>query len=651
MEIEASGTADPDRTVSFETEEYCKDGSTILVENSTRLLRDEEGRPVGILGVSRDITKRKEMERAIQSQLDLIEGLFESLPLGVIIFDTSGTILRMNGGVEEITGYTPEEIPTVDEWFLRAYPDPAYRDKVRSIWNNEKNGKVTVREFKVTCKDGTVKDIEFHAAFLTDGRVIVTNSDVTERRGAEEALRQSEAEKGALLNALPVMLAYYDMDLRLIYANKVSGDSVGESAADLAGRHCYEIWHNRSEPCPDCPVLRSMATGKIEEGEVTVPDGRIFMIRGCPIYDQEGGIRGLIEFGMDITERKLAERALNAAQMRLKEVNEIAHIGTWNWVIETDSLTWSEELFEIVGWDPDLPEPGYHELSQIYTPFSWSLLNDAVDCAIKTGKSYNLELELIRPDGTMRWIYVYGGVKKDPHGAIIGLHGTVQDITERKLAEDALQTANKKLQILSSITRHDIQNRIMALMGYLDLISPEIDDPTLSRYLRGIEEAGNDIQRQIEFTRTYEELGVKKAAWQGIDELLSLICDAELPVHVDCSGYRVLADPMIEKVFSNLMDNTKRHAEGASRVEIRCEKRDGKLAIIWEDDGPGIPDDQKERIFERGYGKNMGLGLFLSREILVITGINMKETGEYGRGARFEILVPAGAWQKSDFET
>ena len=103
---------------------------------------------------------------------------------------------------------------------------------------------------------------------------------------------------------------------------------------------------------------------------------------------------------------------------------------------------------------------------------------------------------------------------------------------------------------------------------------------------------------------------------------------------------------MIQKVFENLMENTLRHAEEAGRVEIRCEERDGQLAIIWEDDGPGIPDSEKERIFERGVGKHTGLGLFLSREILAITGISIQETGEYGKGARFEMLVPEEGWRK-----
>jgi len=121
--------------------------------------------------------------------------------------------------------------------------------------------------------------------------------------------------------------------------------------------------------------------------------------------------------------------------------------------------------------------------------------------------------------------------------------------------------------------------------------------------------------------------------------------DPRLPIRYDCPEVSIYADPMIEKVFSNLMDNTIRHAEGATGVRVRCSKSGSGLMITWEDDGPGVPDDQKERIFERGFGRNTGLGLFLAREILGITGIAIAETGVYGEGARFEMLVPEGGYR------
>jgi len=102
---------------------------------------------------------------------------------------------------------------------------------------------------------------------------------------------------------------------------------------------------------------------------------------------------------------------------------------------------------------------------------------------------------------------------------------------------------------------------------------------------------------------------------------------------------------MLPKVFFNLLDNTVKHGGQVTRIRVSQEQRQNAVVIIWEDDGTGIPAGQKERIFERGVGKNTGLGLFLIREILAITGITIRETGEPGKGARFEVLVPAGAYR------
>lgn len=188
----------------------------------------------------------------------------------------------------------------------------------------------------------------------------------------------------------------------------------------------------------------------------------------------------------------------------------------------------------------------------------------------------------------------------------------------------------------------------MALQGYLDLTMHEIDDPTLSKYLTEVEKAATAIQNQIEFTGIYQDLGVKKPEWQPLTAIIATISgDSRLPIHQKCGDFSVYADPMFERVLHNLYDNTIRHAEGADHIRIRCEEGgDRDLIIIWEDNGPGIPDDQKEQIFEKGCGKNTGFGLFLTREILGITGITIRETGVYGEGARFEIVVPEGAWQR-----
>jgi signal transduction histidine kinase len=127
--------------------------------------------------------------------------------------------------------------------------------------------------------------------------------------------------------------------------------------------------------------------------------------------------------------------------------------------------------------------------------------------------------------------------------------------------------------------------------------------------------------------------------------VISKAIGKKIPLLDECSGLLVYADPMLEKVFSNLLDNTVRHSEGATAVHTYYRTTDEGVTLIWEDNGVGISYDKKEKIFIRGFGKNTGLGLFLAREILDITGIAIHETGKPGEGARFEIVVPKGMYR------
>ena len=225
------------------------------------------------------------------------------------------------------------------------------------------------------------------------------------------------------------------------------------------------------------------------------------------------------------------------------------------------------------------------------------------------------------------------------------------DITERKRAENALFFANKKLNLLSSITRHDVLNKMTILLGYLSQVKKRVSDPTLLMQIDKATLAARHIREFIEFTRIYQNLGADAAGLQKVDPLLfrSRSPDIQL-VSTDLSGLEIFSDPMLIKVFENLFDNAIRHGERVTAIQVSFKKTPDGLLLVWEDDGIGIPADVKEHIFDRGFGKNTGLGLFLAREILDITGIIISETGEPGKGARFGIMVPEGMFRFGDSE-
>jgi signal transduction histidine kinase len=234
---------------------------------------------------------------------------------------------------------------------------------------------------------------------------------------------------------------------------------------------------------------------------------------------------------------------------------------------------------------------------------------------------------------------------------IIVQNRELQDLNDQLgISHAALETANKKLGLLSSITRHDIRNQLLSLLGFIELSKAKVTDPELLHFIEREEQAANTIARQIEFTKNYEKIGVMAPQWQNlastIGALRSGMAGGDIDISVSMDQVEIFADPMLEKVFENLIDNSRRHGGHVRHISFSLVPGSGEsVMVVYEDDGTGVPAPDKERIFEKGFGKHTGLGLFLSREILAITGLSIRENGTEGKGVRFEILVPPGKYR------
>lgn len=149
--------------------------------------------------------------------------------------------------------------------------------------------------------------------------------------------------------------------------------------------------------------------------------------------------------------------------------------------------------------------------------------------------------------------------------------------------------------------------------------------------------------------RLYQEIGGESASWQNVSRVIKagtvLLSLKDTPLEIEFDNVWVYADPLLQKVFYNIVENALRHAGPISGIWFSCHKNNGDISIFCEDDGIGIPEEEKERVFKREFYKNTGLGLFLSREILSITGMTISEVGKPGKGARFEIRIPEGVWK------
>ena len=372
---------------------------------------------------------------------------------------------------------------------------------------------------------------------------------------------------------------------------------------------------------------------------------RWFNQRNMLVTGERGVAVALEAVVTDITRQKETEQELRRSEQRFLAVN--GNAGSWIWEVDPDGLyRYSSPAIEkILGTARRLV--GKKHFYDLFDPDVREELEAAALAAFRKRESFR---DFVNPNthrnGSTVILNTSGTPLFDEDGNLTGYCGVDEDITERRKTEEALRRTNHQLTLLTGITRHDILNKITVMLGYLTLVKRRSTDPALEEYLKKMEDTIAVIRSQIEFTRVYQNIGSHEPQWLVLD---SVIPHTNVPVtislHTDVQGFSVFADPMLEKVFFNLLDNSVRHGQRVSGIRVTAHQSGGDLIVVWEDNGVGIQEGEKEQIFDRGYGKNTGLGLFLVREILSLTGITISETGTPGVGARFEITVPRGTYR------
>ena len=586
-----------------------------------------------ILFSGQDITVQKQMERALRASEERFRNLIQNASDMIRIIDRSGLIVYSSPSTLKITGYNPSEVIGKDP-FDFVHPDD--RQRVKDAFGEVLMGTNpgTPTEYRIRHADGHYVDVEAIATSLLDvpgiNGIVTTTRSITERRKVEQAMRESEERYRAIFESSAD--AIFLMTDRFLDCNPEAERMLGSSYDEIIGHTPEEF---SPEIQPDGQRSQDAVAAYIHEalaGSAPVYPW-VHRRKDGSLIDTEVSLRAvnmtgehrIIAIVRDVTGLKRAERQVRRlASFPALNPDPVIEINLRKEITYANPATYSA-----------LRRLGMPEDPAAFLPAD----TEGILQAVREGNYGSFYREVPAGNGlfgeTLSYSQEFSAIRIYAH-----------DITNRVRITSALEQANRKLNLLSSITRHDIKNKLTGVLGYLELSLGSTEDSALLDFLRRAEASAIAIRHQIEFTKEYENLGVRSPAWQElspvIEEVKSHLDLGPIVIADETDGLSLYADPMFAKVIYNLVDNSVRHGQGVSRIRFSTSISADGCTLVYEDDGIGVPVGNKEKIFHRMTRSNAGIGLFLVREILGITGITIAETGEPGRGVRFEISVPNG---------
>ena len=459
-----------------------------------------------------------------------------------------------------------------------------------------------------------------------------------------------------LFEQVSLGIALEDLEGRIVLANPALASILGYSQNELQGMNCSQFADGEAAD-KDWALFQQLRGGAIEnyslEKSYSRKDGgKVWGRLNVSLLKNGNGSSPLV-FALveDITERKRAETSLRQREADLSEAQRLAKVGSWQWDPQTDVVTWSRELYLIAGRDPGLPAVSYKEHSTLYTAESWERLRQAVEDALQTGKPYELDLEMIRADGTRRWLIGRGEASRDASGRVAQLRGTVQDITERKNANDALASWGRRLieaqeQERTRVARdlHDhISQRVALLAIQLEQLKADLPSPTVE-FLSQMDEIRTQTSLMAAEVQTLSHgLHSPKLEYLGIVAAMKDFC-AEFSdrqkvkatfTHKDVSrSVPKEISLCLFRVLQEALHNALKHS-GVRRFEVNLLGARDRIELTVSDSGMGF--DPKIAM------TNWGLGLVSMHERLQLVQGALSIESQPKRGTRIHAIVPLNA--------
>ncbi|HEV7745515.1 MAG TPA: PAS domain S-box protein [Pyrinomonadaceae bacterium] len=689
-----------------------KDGRRVTLEVNSRIAL-KDGQPVGIQGIARDITKRVRLEKERQTISEVMESVGVTANLDellclihqslkhvvfaencfVALYDKKTSLFKMEFFVDQYdSAPPPSALPkTRTEYVFRTAQPVLMTDELfRQLLDEgaiESVGTppaawlgiplrtpsgvmgVLVVQHYTDHEAYSPHDLEFLSS--VGGQIALA----IERKRAEEALRQSNSILMAVIEGTGDSIFVKDLEGRYLMMNPAAADFVKKPVEQILGKADSELYP------PETARQFSLSDQKVTEtGETEVFEGtawcagrvRDYLCAKSVYRDLQGNIIGLVGISHDITERKQAEETLKQSEQQLAEAQRLAHIGSWNLDLTTNTLTWSDEHYRIFGVDPGEFDVSYQEaVTELIHADDRDLVRQAVESTLRTNEPFNIHYRVTRPDGEERIVFSSGNPGLNDQGHAVRMFGTAQDVTERlqietelKEARDvALESARLKSEFLANMS-HEIRTPMNGVIGMTGLLLDTELNGEQREFAETIQSSGDALLTIINDILDFSKIEAGKLQFETLDfdlsnavegtvELLAQRAHAkkiELAslVYGDVpTGLR--GDPgRLRQVLTNLIGNALKFTEvGEVVVRARKESENEESVVIRftvSDTGIGIPEAAQRKLFHaftqadgsttRKYG-GTGLGLAISKQLVELMGGEIGVTSIPGQGSTF----------------
>jgi PAS domain S-box-containing protein len=425
------------------------DGTVRVVHSQGDVVSDDSGRPLRQFGVLQDITELRQSEDALSEVTERFRVLAESALTGIYLIE-QGRFTYVNPALAKMFGYRVEEIVGLAPIDVVCLDDrPLVAENVRRRLEGEVD---EIRyEFRGLRKDGSVFPVEVHGRRIAhEGKIGVLGTlvDNTERKRAEDELRASEARFRTFVDRATDAFFLMDDQIRVVDVNRQACDSLGRSREELIGMHPREFDVALDEPSIQRLAQRARAAEVVTfETRHRRKDGTTFPVEVRSGTFEQGGKLFYLALARDISERKVAEESLRQSEAYLTEAQRLSHTGSWAFDVASNRYVYtSEESDRIYGFDPQGEPPTREAVFERIHPDDRSRCQRNIEKSIREKVDTIDEYRIVLPDGSLRHIHAIRHPLLNDAGEVVRLVGTSIDITERKLAEEALREKDNSLQ-------------------------------------------------------------------------------------------------------------------------------------------------------------------------------------------------------------